>query len=558
MIKLIHLLEYNDIFEDEVHDYTSYLLGIGKKEIVKFCSYFISTSIFGQETSKIDYQINNWFSKENQEIQNNVKVKIKKLDSNKIELIHVFNILKIFEYILKNGAENTEISNKEFEIQIFKGVLALNHEFNQHCNKIIESTEVLDNELKDKCKSLAICFCYYDLIYFNLIEQVLVQFIKAYFFFKFLENYNNKTKAILQVFYSNQGVSDWRLYLKKYFPIFILISKTDNTKPLDILVRNDNDFNDNCNFLDNLILNDEQIIDDFDFITTRSKPFYRTESGKYRIIHPLFAVEKLYNGLYFTLSNINSRIQDKFADFRGIFSSEFSEKYLVYEILNRSFPKKYIKFTGQEIKDLFPTINSEPDYYVRSGNKLYLFESKDVLIAKEIKQSNDFKKIESGLRSKFYYYNKNGIRKDVGIMQLLNNIKRILQNQCSWDNLDPDHIYIYPIILVHYNIYSTPYINFLVNKWFKDELTVLKNEGFKIDKIKDLVIIDINTFLLNHERFQNKSLCLSWLINEYNKSEENTSRSFSKYTYDYILKKKYNQPPKLFRELGINLINDNT
>ena len=550
-----YLLEYKDIFDDKVQDYTYYLKGIGKKEIVIFCSYFISACIYGKETAEPNYQINNWFSSSNREFLISVLDKIANLHEKNLTLIHIFNVLKIFEQVIKNGPESNEINSSEFEVQTFKAVLAINQEFNLSDNIILKSTDNLDDNVKSQCLSMTIAFCYFDLMYFKSIEQELAQFVKANFLFKFLENHSDKTRAILKSFYANHNIDHWKNYLKKYLPIFHAILKSDSTKPIDLIVQEDEAFEESCKFLNNLILNDEYTLDEFDFITCRSKPFYQTQVGTYRIIHPLFAIEKLYNGLFFTLSNLNKSLSNNINNFRSFFCDEFSEKYLVYEILDKSFPKNLIKLSGQEIKNKVPGIIAEPDYYVRNSNQVYLFESKDVLIDKETKQSHDFKRIEKGLRGKFYYYLEDGIRKNVGLMQLITNIKRILLNQCSWDSPFPDHTYIYPILLVHYNIYNTPGVNHLINVWLKEELDHLKKEGLKTDKIKDLVVIDINTFLLFHERFRNSSLCLQCLIKEYNESQNNNLKSFSSFISDYVIQKKYWQIPKLFSELGMDLFN---
>lgn len=550
-----YLLEYKDFFDDEVRDFKEYLAKIGKKDIVKFCTLFVSTTIWGKETVDPKYQIEKWFSDKNEKFSNEIISKLKLLKEKNIKLIVVFNILKIFEFILLNNPEETTISENEFEIQLFKSVLALNQDFNLRDKTIGDSTKDLDAKAKLPCLLLTAAFCDYDLNYFKVNELEISQFIKASLFFKFLETHNATSKRILEEFYKQEQIKDWKAYLKKYMPIFHSILNSDLSKPIDLVVPEDKNFEANCKFLENLIVNNEYTIDDFDFLTCRSKPFFKLDNGKYRIIHVLFVIEKLYNGLYFTMSKINDDIHDGFLNFRSTFCDEFSEKTLVYNVLGRSFPKSFIKLSGQDILGLDATIDAEPDYYVRKKNKVYLFESKDVLIEKKIKQSHDFAKIENGLKTKFYHYFKEGVRKDVGVMQLINNIKRILGPNCPWDNHMQAKLSIYPILLVHYNIYNTPGVDFLVKTWFNAELKKLENEGIDISLVNDVVIVDINTFILNHERFQNKSLCLESLIHSYNKLNDRFLISFSTFVSDYVIKKRYFMIPKLFNELGLNLFN---
>lgn len=55
--------------------------------------------------------------------------------------------------------------------------------------------------------------------------------------------------------------------------------------------------------------------------------------------------------------------------------------------------KNIFKKSGEEIKNTY-NIDAEPDYYIRNGNKIYLFESKDILIPSEVKISNVILKLQ--------------------------------------------------------------------------------------------------------------------------------------------------------------------
>lgn len=552
-----YLLEYNDIFEDEVQHFSNYLNGIGKKIIVKFCSNFISSSNNEESLAEIKKVIINWFSAPNSLLVNEIFKKIDNLNYKQISLFHNFNILKLYEYILKIDTDETVISNASFEVQLFKAMLALNHEFNSRDKIIFESLSDVPDEKKLPYLIFTGTFCYYDLESYNLTELVTSQFIKVSVLFVFLENYDDRTRLLLNNFCLNESVGNWKEYLKKYMPLFESILKSDKSKPIDLIVTKNDKFNENCKFLDQLISNNLFDIDDYDFITIRSKPFYKLNDGVYRIIVPLFTIEKMYNGLFFIFNNINKTISEdkKFKDFRGFYCNDYSERHFVYEILNKSFPKKFVKLSGQEIKGKVPNISAEPDYYIRNNNKILLFESKDVLIDKQTKQSNDYRKIESALKTKLYHYYVNEKLHEVGIMQLITNIRRLLKNDCKWDNFNSCTVYIYPILLLHHNIYNTMGLNYIVNSWFKVELEKLKNEGLNIEKVRDLVLVDINTFILFHESLQNRSIQLELLINYYyeNAKTDKTFISFSSYAKTYIVKKIHWKVPELFSKLGVNL-----
>ena len=135
-IDLLHLIEYQDIFEDTPDEYTKYLSEITKNQVILFSSMFISISIFGKESAKLDFQLYHWFSKSNEELYDEVINKLLKLRNKNLTLINVYNVLKILEHVMKVGPETSSLSDKESEVQIFKSVLALNQEFNSRERKM--------------------------------------------------------------------------------------------------------------------------------------------------------------------------------------------------------------------------------------------------------------------------------------------------------------------------------------------------------------------------------------------------------------------------------------
>ena len=108
----------------------------------------------------------------------------------------------------------------------------------------------------------------------------------------------------------------------------------------------------------------------------------------------------------------------------------------MYNVLFDVYAKKYIQKSGEEIKNTY-NIDAEPDYYIRNGNKIYLFESKDILIPSEVKISNDYTKITAELKKRLYYEEKgDGSISKKAILQLLYNIKKLLKKNAEWDSND--------------------------------------------------------------------------------------------------------------------------
>ena len=258
------------------------------------------------------------------------------------------------------------------------------------------------------------------------------------------------------------------------------------------------------------------------------------------------------------------------ATFRSYYCDEFSEKYLLYKTLNYIFKNKYKVFTGVQIKAL--GIEAEPDYYIRNGNFLFLFESKDILINAKIKATYDFQLYEKEFIKKLYFEENNGKIEKKAVLQLINNIKRVLKKDFSFDVNYKEHlINIYPIIVVHDRQFNVAGLNVLVNHWFKTELEKIKLKGININKVKPITLIDIDTFIYHQDIFRDKTIRLEKVIDEYfkfitintvrrYKDEEHLLRyakrtvvPFSIFLSNYVGTKKNKQVPKMLLEKGIGL-----
>lgn len=172
---------------------------------------------------------------------------------------------------------------------------------------------------------------------------------------------------------------------------------------------------------------------------------------------------------------------------------------------------------GDYIKNEFGII-AEPDYYIRNGNKIFLFESKDILIPSETKVSNDYENISSELKKRLYYEEKrNGGIDNKAVLQLLNNTQKILRKTAEWDQgYKEKNIRIYPIIILHDNIYNCPGINDLVRMWFEEELEKMREE-YDVSRIENITIINIDVFIVYKDLLQKSEGSLDKMISSYHK-----------------------------------------
>jgi len=230
------------------------------------------------------------------------------------------------------------------------------------------------------------------------------------------------------------------------------------------------------------------------------------------------------------------------------------------------------KISGQAIVKKFG-IQSEPDYYVRKGNKIFLFEVKGSMIKGAVKQSFSFTEIESELKAKYFYDPVN--KENKAILQLKDRIKTLLTGNAKYDEkANNKSIRIYPILLVTELALSTPTVNFILNKWFRKAImddTFLKT---KLVQIRDLVIVDMNTLIEYSEKFEKNNALFEKTIIEYYASvaerkvrplkgvpfDPNFIKSVMRKSFipfgDFLQEKIKITAPDIFKEFGREILPD--
>ncbi|WP_321308112.1 hypothetical protein [Marinifilum fragile] len=567
---LKRVVEYSAVFNDKPNDLDSFLSGIKRSRILNAVAFFLG---FSNRNSKYESHkefISMFFCAENNELANEIYQKLEQTKFNPNEELIIINPLtglQLFEFCFNNLNEEETQTEAEAERNIFKAILFQNEQNTIAQNKSAESTKKLDSNIKLASLALTQSFAYNDIINYEKGEVLACQMIKSIYLFEFLES-REDTKYLLAKFLAYFETENWKDYLKSVLPIAFSVIQAENEAHTDIIVDSQKDsFEKDCEFIEKLIVKDVEELNDFDFIKLRSNPLYKVKNGVYRIIYGLFIIELLHKGLYFKLSELNRKLkksQKVKGEFRGFYCDEFSEKYLLYRIMDSIYENRYIKFSGEQIKAL--NVSAEPDYYIRNGNNVLLFESKDILVNAKIKHTYDFEKYEAAFKKKLYYDEEDGKIEKKAVLQLLNNIERILDKELPHDNnYKSNSIKIYPILVLHDHQFNISGLNLIINNWFQDELEKLKNKGYNISKIRPITIIDIDTFIYYQDYLRNRTLKLEKVIDEYYKfitfdrkkkyrdedhAKQHVQRTlipFSIFLSNYVTERKI---PKMLKEKG--------
>lgn len=392
-----------------------------------------------------------------------------------------------------------------------------------------------------------------------------LQFIKAIYFFKFCEN-DETFKKYLTLFLEEYNLKNWTDYL---INIISLYSRKFEHLKTPSVISVDSKYQDIINFLQSLTVDHTNFEYSKDFLALRDKPIFKKNENEFIFLNLNFLVDKLFQGIQFDFGRVLTKKKAKFkgkeikspVHFISVFSNEFSESGLFYAILNYAFAKsKYNLFSGTEMKKFL--VDGEPDFYIRDKAKVYLFEYKNIFISSKVKHSYDFKTIKDEIFMKLV---ENQNRAPKGVTQLVNVIEKLKNDEFSkFDKYDYSKTIIYPVIIYIDPSFDLAGINYMLNKEFRN---ILKERNLSNqDKIKDLTLIDLDTFIKFQDLFRNKKLKINNCLNEYSllKSKKTSKQfalfdhfqSFNSYIHSKTRKMEYDTP-KMFTDEILKIIPDN-
>ncbi|MDV3492440.1 hypothetical protein BAS06_07020 [Elizabethkingia miricola] len=500
-------LEFNHIYpESEKEEVIEYLKRLSKKTIENIIGFFTTDNL-------PDYY--NFFSNPATQQAINQLVAQYIFDNKilgNITLISREAALFLSETILSNKEiliiNNTKEENpNEEELNLFKVFLVINEGINRNDNLTLDITQ--DNIERIAEISIALKFSTADIgVYEDVnIELLKLGYVTSYKFEKLVdflkskEEYKYLIEDLCQYFNQN-NLGELSAHVD-FLLVQVLRFKNNNSFKLRV------EDEESKKFLQSLTSG--EIIAETDFLKLRNHPLYQIDEFTYSIVDPFFVLDKFTKSVKFILKesfNKKNNLNERDRTFFNFYNKEFSEEYLMKKLLDNIFFKKYyIKQNGSLSQD------KEPDYYYRYNNDIFVFEYKDVLIAKEVKTSGDIGQITDALKKKFLINPTN--RKPIGIGQLINHIKAISENEFVYDesiNLNKRHK-IYPILLLSDRLLEIPGVNYILNKWLRNNLPVVHENII----VNDLIIIDIDTMIFFTEYLKRKDKYFKDLLDDHTK-----------------------------------------
>ena len=495
------ILEFEDVFIGEPRrTVCQYLEGADRDKALHAALFFASF-----QTSNPNHRINQdflsrFFQEGNNEFLEQVLVAIERLTRQGIHksFFNLFSSLRLFEDLLTRPRSKITQSPLEFEQNIFKGYLAQHSDYLQRQMVAFSSCKGLEDNLEVPMSFFCAHYPMSDKTNYYLPQVWCTQVLKAIALFEFLENLPS-TNSLLSAFLEHFRQPSWEEYLKTLLAVTLPLLKKEREGTHDILVPEDQNFEQTRHFIHKLSVIQDEKLDQEDFLSLRATPFIEIAPGQFRVIFDLFVVEKIFKGLYFLMRDINDSLpkEQQVKNWKGVFGLEFSEKTLLYNTVQHIYPTVNKRLTGYQMEQM--GVCRAPDLYIRRRQNVLLFESKDFLLRKDIKASFDFHQYEPEFAKSLYYTeDRNGNEKPKAIMQLIGNIRLMLRKQ-----FEPDTEYyyrdirFYPIILTHDQQYDAIGLNSLLIKWFNDELEILRSEGLYIRKVRPVTLVNIDSLLFH-------------------------------------------------------------
>lgn len=484
MIKVEQRLEFENVFDEEPKKIKYYLEKISWDTLINIIGF-----------SNTIPQPNYYNFATNPVLRKEITAKVENyLRKNRILTEPIFisreGSLRLAEIILENqeNFKKKEIESNidSDELNLFKAYLIINKKINKR-EKLFSADDNIER-MSDILISLSFqnsdigLYDNTNLEFAKLLYASITRFEMLLEFLSSETDYEYLLTDLLKYF--DQTDKGELLKQVKYLFGKLLIIKFENGFKFQV------DDKDALQFLNTLI--SEEITEDEDFTYLKNHPLYKIDDGIFSLIDYFFVLDKFYKSIRFVLKasyHNYHNLPDKDRSFFTFYNTEFSENFLMKNLLDKIFHKPY--FVKKE--EVVENQKNEPDYYVRHNNRIYLFENKDVLIAKKIKNSGNIDEINKVLKSKFLEVN----NKHIGIGQLITSIEQIISNNFVFDDYvnHKRNLTIYPILLVSDRIFEIPGMNFKLNNWYLESIKNRLGNNYNPDFIKNLTLIDIDTII---------------------------------------------------------------
>ena len=356
-------------------------------------------------------------------------------------------------------------------------------------------------------------------------ELVRNQNIRTGKFFNFVSQHP-QLKDLYDEFLQVYGLISWKDYLRTYWSILALARYKTGVINFERLRDEDELLSEQIVDKDSIDIHEViSLEDNVDYQAFREKPFIKIAPHEYAVIDVSFMIYRMFDGLYFIFNDLwQCKHPDNTQGFNTIFTTEFSEGTVLVNCLKEvANTHGWLSLTDNECKSIVPErkLSSPPDFYIRDGKDVILFECKDVKIPKEVKAEGTIQQLLDEVDKDFvgYHDTKKNKWRYKGVGQLVRNAKRILEGESIWDkNVDKNNRIFLVLVLADGRQVDAGWKNYLQRKMREE--CIRQETDYK--KICPLILTDLGTITFYKGNFK-KSGFLQYFISYYEKTTFNPS-----------------------------------
>lgn len=405
-------LTYQKLYKEKpnIDELNSSLAKLDKQMLLKCTLTLLHNA---DSWSNINEFITHFFSKENKNFAYNVLHRYDEIISEiyttsngfipQVRILTKHSCLELLRIIFSVNFTGDNLSdNATFQLVIFDWLLVINDMTTPTPN----IPENIDESMKEAYNALLNMSSYNDFTNIDATANFILQCYKSRLLFDFLDSQDN-LRRIKEMYLKEMGCKCWEEYIFVLAKLFIIDYQNKSSTTLIVLDENHPSFHHDKRILDQFALSSSDKIsydENVDFISFRDKPLIQFEKNTYWIIDEHFLANRFYRSLFFGIKKQNGLIekQYKLSDFFQFITTRFSEETLFYDVMKHIVGNKsYVHYSGSTMRN--KGTSGEPDYYIRNGNDIFLFEFKDSLYRKEDKVECNYENVKSSIENKLVH-----------------------------------------------------------------------------------------------------------------------------------------------------------
>lgn len=509
-------ITFKQIFNEKPKSLPEYLFNIDKEWLLRRICYIIGIN----SIDSFSYSCQNFIKAFFQDYPKNNEVIFLQQQIINLQKHYPDNVILTFchpaaalnflrECILLPTTGNSQEKLEDL-MNLFKAYLIFNENRKEKFYNLLVNIKV--DQLREAKFLIAEGLQEYFLTEYNIHDLETTQELKFLAFTNFLKKHSRLKTIFEQYIFSHLFSNPLDFILKAIIPLkvyhpskfkegYIALEKEDyNNKESNIWNSLFMYWNSIAIDINNMEEANQKLSDYKDYTCFKQYPLLKINNETFLVVSPFFYALKFYDSLRLDIKFLYENEEPKqklIPNYNSLITKEFSEYILLYKTMDQLLGcNKYITFTGKFFED--QDIKGRPDFYVRNKKQLFLFEFKDMLINKNVKDSNDIEDFIENMNCKLNTEkSKKDKKKNKGIPQLISNIEDILLKKFEYDNdYNISSLKIYPILIIDNRVFSLNGINYILNEWFqirvKNNITIQQHQN----QIMPLLVLDYDLLFI--------------------------------------------------------------